>query len=301
VTTSATPTPAELVLVQSRLEELAATLQDPERDALDDLVGGYPLPATRHLSHDEVAGYAQRGWVVLPGLLDAWVGELRAAVAAMIHEPGATVTQRRWAGGAGRSMRDDRAWQGHPAVRAFLRWGPLAAVARTLLGDNGVLLLTGVVALAKEAQCVHGSPWHVDRPNPAIPYDRACHAWVALNDAGPDAGTIQVLSGSQHWGSADYAAALRAEQIAQADHGSPARSGPTSDFVSGIPGLAPTFDGKVVTFDVRRGDIVCFDSRMVHGARGNGTRTTFLALATLWWAGDARSTPAPVPVRFSPR
>jgi len=104
-------------------------------------------------------------------------------------------------------------------------------------------------------------PWHQDLPYWKLNGSQVASVWVPLDDM-PAAASVQYIKGSHKWG------------LFQPRHfvdASPyeGRDLPALPDIDALIASGEVKEADVVRFDVKAGDAVCFDSRIVHGSPGN--------------------------------
>lgn len=117
--------------------------------------------------------------------------------------------------------------------------------------------------------------WHQDQPFWACQGDQICSFWLALTDCSVDSGALEVVLGTDkqmyppEWFQNDENGKRDETLITPAYHE-----------------MRDRFDIK--TWDIRAGDALLFNSKVMHSSRGNHSKTQRrVAYSTRWFGDDA--------------
>jgi phytanoyl-CoA hydroxylase len=203
--------------------------------------------------------YARDGFVLVEGVLTG------AECATLDAEAKRILRER---GGPGASIQVD-ASLGSAICRGLADDDRLLAILGALMPD-GIMFLSDRIA-AKSASARFGTPWHSDtrywpgtRPKISL--------WIALDDVAPDDGALVVVRGShlQDWASRHVV--------------TPGVN--VGEFPFELaPGQWPA--EREVTCAVRRGDVIVFDDRLIHGTRPNRSGRDRYAIISVYHAPGA--------------
>lgn len=171
---------------------------------------------------------------------------------------------------------DYATWQDVPEYRRVVFESGLAQLARTLMGSKTSRIFHEH-ALVKEPGTSLRTPWHHDQPYYCVDGDENVSFWIPL-DPVPAAAGLRFLAGSHRWdrwfiprGFADHVPYVQPQ-----DHYE----------------LVPDFDSelgrhRVLSWDVRPGDLLAFHFRTVHDAAGNNHGRRRRAVSLRWLGDDA--------------
>ena len=233
-----------------------------------------PAPAT---AAERRAVFAQRGAVVVPGLLDRdWCARLHTAVERCQASPS------QFYGvlsppGEPKVDSDLFRWFDDPDIAEVTHSGPLPALGAELCGAEAAVLIEDQW-FCSEPSAASRSPWHQDHPYYNLDRPFAT-VWVTLDDVSADA-ALRVVERS-HAAGVTYA---------------PIEFSSSTTTIGGASELAPVPDVDsdperfpVTTWDLKAGDAVAIDSRMLHatGVREVADRP-FRRLSTRYAHPDTR-------------
>lgn len=208
---------------------------------------------------DDVATYARDGVVCLRGLLDAcWIGRALAGLERQNANPGPLSQSFPARNGKGSFVSHLHGWRHDLDIRAVALESPLATSVATIMCEPELRLFYDQ-SFTKEAGANTPTPWHHDLTFWPVTGGPLASAWIALDPVNTESGAVHFLAGS-HRDAARY-------RPTQPDSPNTMRMANMK-----LP-LAP--DGwaappdRLLAFDMAPGDVLIFDARTLHGARGN--------------------------------
>ena len=234
----------------------------------------------------EIEAFRRDGVVVLRGVFADWVEVMRAGVARNMAEPGPYASDN--AVSEGRFFDDYCNWQRIPEFERVVRESPAAELAARVMQSRRAQFFHDHV-LVKDAGTPKATPWHQDAPYYFVTGGQTVSLWMPLDEVG-DA-SLRFIAGSHRW-------PQMVRPVSWADD---------SDFYDGGQDWAPVPDpdgepdgepdgdldgdpgkNRVLEWPMQPGDVVLFDYRTVHGARGNPGAGRRRALSLRWVGDDAR-------------
>ena len=226
------------------------------------------------ITEAEIDAFQRDGAVVLRGVFRDWVDVMAAGVARNMAEPGPYASEN--AVTEGRFFDDYVNWTRIPEFERIVRDSPAAELAaRAMRSDTAQFFHDHV--LVKESGTPKPTPWHQDGPYYFVEGEQTVSMWIPLDPV--KEASLRMIAGSHKWD-------RMVRPVSWADD---------SDFYEGkqdwIPVPDPDADPgdmTVLEWPMEPGDVVLFDFRTVHGARGNLTKTTRRALSLRWVGDDAR-------------
>ncbi|WP_443749960.1 phytanoyl-CoA dioxygenase family protein [Asticcacaulis solisilvae] len=221
------------------------------------------------------APYTETGLACLRRVADAGqVARLRM-VADEVAEGG-----RRMVATNGEALPATYLWLTHPACEAALFDLALARLAAGLMGSRTARLFYDEI-IAKPPGASRPTRWHQDASHWCVAGEQVCTLWLALDDVGAEDGAVRYIPGSQASG-----------RIFR----------PWDGAAGDVPPPEAAFERMdSLSFDLRAGDAVVHQARVVHGSFANTAgRHTRRAYVTRWLGDDAvyhwRGFDMPVPV-----
>eukprot|EP00930_Biecheleria_cincta_P084004 TRINITY_DN73506_c0_g1_i1.p1 TRINITY_DN73506_c0_g1~~TRINITY_DN73506_c0_g1_i1.p1 ORF type:complete len:361 (+),score=34.25 TRINITY_DN73506_c0_g1_i1:71-1084(+) len=228
------------------------------------------------VTEDHVAAYTTDGIVHLPGIFDPeWVDRMREAFSAAMENPGpyaeymsSGVTWNNLFEDGAHRRKDlelfqdqlffEEAEQRVPAWASIVRDSPAAAISARLMGSATATFFYAHLIL-KCGGADKPIPWHQDLPYWKVDGAQVGSVWVALDDM-PFSASVRYIRGSHRWG------LYRPAHFVDA---SPYEGRDDLPLLPNIEELAASGEAEVLAFEVKAGDAVCFDARIVHGSPGN--------------------------------
>ncbi|MEN0040212.1 MAG: phytanoyl-CoA dioxygenase family protein [Pseudomonadota bacterium] len=223
------------------------------------------------VSKETVETFRRDGVTVIRDALDeAWLERLCDAVETNMAEPGPYGANHAGEGGA--YFGDYVNWKRIPAFIDVARDGPLGELAGKLMGAKRVQFFHEHV-LVKEPNNTSATPWHQDMPYYCVAGEQTVSVWVPLDDV-DEAQSLNFLKGS-HRGATTYVP--RRFKTLEPLEGDTTAYQPFPEIEADDPGI--------VSYGVRRGDVLAFDFHTLHDAPPNPTPTRRRA-ASFRFTGD---------------
>ncbi|MEX0349484.1 MAG: phytanoyl-CoA dioxygenase family protein [Paracoccaceae bacterium] len=233
------------------------------------------------LTQSDIDTYQHDGVVVIRGLFDGYVDQLRAGVAANMEAPGPYASENEKAGETGRFFDDYCNWTRIAPFREVIETSPAAEVAADLMRSTRVQMFHDHV-LVKEPGTSMVTPWHQDGPYYFVHGQQTVSFWAPLDPV--DEATLRCVIGSHSW----EKEVLPTRWVTQ--------EGYFPDEGQYLPVPDPDADGMpVAEFAMEPGDAVAFNFRTLHGARGNTSASRRRAFSLRLVGDDARYVERPGP------
>ncbi|CAE8582512.1 unnamed protein product [Polarella glacialis] len=226
------------------------------------------------VTSDDVQAYQRDGVVQLRGAFGPdWVAYMRQAFDEAMDRPGkyaefigeGVTRTNLFSEGADRRKVEmfqdqvfyEEALERVPAWAAVAETSPAAAIIARLMESDTVSFFY-MHPILKRGGAQQAIPWHQDLPYWKVDGRQIGSVWIALDDM-PLSASVQYLSGSHAWGLfrprhfVDHTPYEGRDEPALPDIESMLREGRT----------------RALAFEVKAGDALCFDARVVHGSLGN--------------------------------
>ncbi len=244
--------------------------------------------ALRDLTDDEVASFERDGVVCCPAVIpEVWLERVGAAIERNLAAPSAvgefiSLPERGY-------LNDIFMWLTDDDYRAFVLESPAAALARRVLGSDGVTFFYDQV-FVKEAGAEVPTPWHHDLTFWPVVGDQVCSIWMPLDPVTRESSGLEYVRGSHRWPNR-YKAITPDHNAFMVD---PALEDPPD-----VDADRTAYD--LVSWPMEPGDVLIFHPLIVHGSSGNehGSRRR-RALATRWFGDGVRYDPRPATMPLPP-
>lgn len=225
--------------------------------------------------------FERDGAVCIRGAMGDWLDLIVEGIDENLERPGPYAAENDVAPGDGRFFDDYCNWQRIPPFERVAKESPAADIAQFLMGGSAVQFFHDHV-LVKEPGTSKPTPWHSDNPYYFVEATKTVSLWIPV-DPVTSATSLRVIAGSHRW-EADVFPVSWADDSAFYD-------GTTVDGETYRPVPDPANDPDehdVLEWDLEPGDLVAFDFRAAHGARGNERSTRRRVLSLRFVGDDAR-------------
>lgn len=234
------------------------------------------------VSSEEIEHFHRDGAVCIRGLLRGWEDVIAAGIERNIREPGPYAADYLSADQTGRFFDDYCNWTSIPEFEQVIRESPAASAAAALMKSKTAQFFHDHV-LVKEPGTAKATPWHQDSPYYFVGGEQTVSFWIPI-DPVKDA-TLRLIAGSHLWDKPVLPVRWVNDEKFYGDAG---------DYLP-IPNPDEDDSLRVVEWQMEPGDVVAFDFRTVHGARGNPTGARRRVLSLRWMGDDARYIARPGP------
>ena len=221
------------------------------------------------MTDDQISSFQRDGAVVVRGVFADWIDVMAEGVAANMAAPGEYASEN--AVSEGRFFDDYCNWTRIPAFEDVVHNSPAAELAATAMRSQSAQFFHDHV-LVKEPGTPKPTPWHQDAPYYFVEGQQTVSLWIPLDPVRE--ASLRFIAGSHKWD-------RMVRPVSWADD---------SDFYDKgdwMPVPDPD-DAEVLEWAMEPGDVVLFDYRTAHGARGNSSQTRRRALSLRWVGDDAR-------------
>ncbi len=228
------------------------------------------------ITNEQVHDFQRDGAVMIKNVMTDWVDVMRAGVARNMEYPSEYASENDVLEGQGRFFDDYCNWLRIPEFLQVVQESPASEIAAKSMQSTTAQFFHDHV-LVKESNTLKPTPWHQDSPYYFVEGTQTVSMWMPLdrvNDA-----TLRLLAGSHKW-----------EKMVR-----PVSWSDDSDFYDSNMGWSAVPDPdknhtnhRILEWEMDPGDIVLFDFRTVHGARGNLNSNRRRALSLRWLGDDAR-------------
>lgn len=243
----------------------------------------------RHLTAEEIAGYREVGVVHVRGAVSShWIETMLRRIDARMKRVGKWGGDSNPGGSEGRFLHDRYMWPEDEGFRDFAFNSGVARLAAQAMGSRTARLYFDQI-FVKEPQTREAFFWHQDLPYWPMSGQLICSAWVTFSDVDVESSALEFVKGSDKLGK------LYRPVMPEGVEG----AGGTDFIGASDQEDIPDFDTErdrheIISFDMKAGDALIFNTRIVHSSRGNLHKTRRrVALSTRWLGDDAIWDPRP--------
>lgn len=247
-----------------------------------------PCVSGRELSAREIETYQSEGVVHVPASVDPeWVERMLGAADRQLAKPGSWVQDTNPGGSEGRFLHDRYLWPTEPDFRAFVFESGVARLAAQAMRSTTARIYFDHL-FVKEPNTNEEFFWHQDLPYWPFSGTQICSVWLALTDADVSSSALEFVRGSHTWGK-------WYKPVLPGGDDSELAEWIGKSYEEDIPDFnALRDDFEFLTFDVKAGDSLIFNTAIAHTSHGNLSRDRRrVALSTRWLGDDARWDPRP--------
>jgi len=237
------------------------------------------------ITPEQIESFEQDGAVLVPGLLADWVSVIEAGIERNMRERGSYASEGVAAGGSGSFFDDYCNWQRIAEFREVVEHSPAAQAAAKLMRSATAQFFHDHV-LVKEPGTQKVTPWHQDSPYYFVDGAQTVSFWIPIDPV--KEATLRLIAGSHRW----------PKPVLPVRWLNDANFYDSKDDYLPVPDPDHDASLRVVEWHMQPGDVVAFDYKTVHGARGNLAPTRRRVLSLRWVGDDARY--AERPGRTSP-
>lgn len=244
----------------------------------------------RNLSPEEIASYRDAGVVHVRGAISPeWTARMFDKISDHLSGLGTFSGDTNPGSMTGRFVHDRYMWPTDKDFRAYALESGIAKLCAQAMGSQTARLYFDQI-FVKEPETHERFFWHQDLPYWPMGGTQIASAWVTMTDVDADASALEFVLGSDKLGKL-YRPVMpegteqdESIQFIGKDNDQPE---------------IPDFDSErakynIVSFDMKAGDALIFNTRIVHSSRGNASKTRRrLALSTRWLGDDAIWKPRP--------
>lgn len=235
------------------------------------------------LSRKQISAFQNDGVIMIKGLLKDWVDQIRAGIERNMSDPGPDSHQYVGGDEKGGFFGDYCNWQRITEFQDVIRNSDAGMVAAQLTKSKNIQVFHDHV-LVKEPGTAMATPWHQDAPYYFVEGDQTVSFWSPM-DPVKDA-ALRCVAGSHRWEKP-----VLPERWSSGDGFFPNED----DYMP-----VPDPDADPEKYDVREwemepGDVVAFNYKTLHGARGNSSSNRRRAFSLRLMGDDARYITRPGP------
>jgi ectoine hydroxylase-related dioxygenase (phytanoyl-CoA dioxygenase family) len=228
------------------------------------------------ITKSHIEAFEADGAVLINGLFRDWVDTIRAGIERNMAEPGPYAAENLKAGESGRFFDDYCNWNRIPQFEEVVRNSAAGEAAAELMRSRQVQVFHDHV-LVKEPGTSKSTPWHQDSPYYFVDGLQTVSFWSPMDSV--KEASLRCVAGSHRW----EKPVLPTRWLSEKDFY------PDSDQYIPVPDPdADTDRYRILEWEMEPGDAVAFHFKILHGARGNHSKTRRRAFSLRLVGDDAR-------------
>jgi|TARA_B110000914_G_scaffold224785_1_gene243593 ectoine hydroxylase-related dioxygenase (phytanoyl-CoA dioxygenase family) len=235
------------------------------------------------ISKQQITEFDTKGVVFLDNYFSkAWIEKLKIGIGKNILNPGKE--KRVWSkeSEGQYTFYDSDNWRKIPEYREFVEKSSMKNVAAKLLNTQKVNFFFDAI-FVRSAGVKFSTPWHQDEPYWSVEGYNTVSIWMPLVDVRKES-ALAFVPGSHRWG----------KKFRQQDFGelNPENEEKVNNVTFDsewevIPDIDNERDKyKVISWNMKAGDCVAFNARIIHGGGGNLLPNKDLKVFNTQWLGD---------------
>lgn len=243
----------------------------------------------RNLTPQEIRAYQQDGVVhVSQAVATEWIDKMIGRIDERMKHVGKWGGDSNPGGKNGRFLHDRYMWPEDEGFRDYAFNSGLARLAAQAMRSDTARLYFDQI-FVKEPETHEAFFWHQDLPYWPFSGTQICSAWVTFTDVNVDSSALEFVKGSDRTGK------LYKPVMPEGVEGQDSVKFIGSSDQEDIPDFNTLRDQyEIISFDMKAGDALIFNTRIAHSSRGNSSKTIRrIALSTRWLGDDAIWDPRP--------
>ncbi|MFM6853810.1 MAG: phytanoyl-CoA dioxygenase family protein [Sphingopyxis sp.] len=242
----------------------------------------------RQLSAEEIQSYQELGVVHVKGAISPeWAGRMLEKITTHMAGLGAFSGDTNPGGTTGRFVHYRYMWPNDDDFRAYAFESGIGALAAQAMQSTTARLYFDQI-FVKEPETHERFFWHQDLPYWPMDGQQICSAWVTMTDVDAQSSALEFVIGSDKIGT------LYKPVMPEGTEGDASVQFAAQE--NDLPEI-PDFERerakhRIISFKMKAGDALIFNTRIVHSSRGNESKTVRrVALSTRWLGDDAKWKP----------
>ena len=227
----------------------------------------------RDVSAQEISAFGRDGVAHLPAFVDfGTCARLLRAADARKAQPGPHSSEMA-PGGTFWEERGSHLL--NPDLHDFVFQSRLAEVAGKVLQTREVRFYFDHLFMLEADTAKDSYYWHQDQPYWSCDGAQLCSFWLALTDCRVDSGALEFVLGTD-----------RGKQYLPTPFGDEKDVSISADYEPNPPYHDLRDQYRIVSWDIRAGDAILFNARIMHSSRGNHSKTQRRVAYSTRWIGD---------------
>ena len=227
------------------------------------------------LASDQIKKYEQDGVIIIRDIFKPWINTLREGFEKVLKKPSPHARENINKGEEGRFFEDYCNWQRIPEFIDFIKKSPAAQIVSEATKSKSVQVFHDHI-FVKEPGTTKQTPWHQDMPYYCIDGNDTGSYWIPLDEVTKE-NSLKLILGSHKWDKLVRPTKWSNDKPWYKDK---------TDFMD-MPDIN-SIDNEIMTPDLKLGDAILFNFKIVHGASGNNSKNRRRAFSMRFIGDDVR-------------
>jgi len=228
----------------------------------------------KYLSDLEIDSYQKQGAILIKNIFNPWINLLRAGFEKVLLEPGPHAREN-VKHEEGRFFEDYCNWQRISEFKKFAEESPAAQIVAEATGSKSIQLFHEHI-FVKDPGTSKETPWHQDMPYYCVDGNSTGSFWIPLDNVDQE-NNIKLILNSHKWPKLIRPTKWSNDQSWYKDE---------TSFMD-LPSIE-TFQKDILIPELKLGDAVLFNFKIVHGSSGNNTSKSRRAFSMRFLGDDVR-------------
>ena len=228
-----------------------------------------------NLTENQILDYEKNGAIIIKDLFRPWINTLRAGFEKILKNPGPHARENVDEVGEGRFFEDYCNWQRIPEFIKFINESPGAKIVAQATRSKSIQVFHDHIFF-KDTGTSKSTPWHQDMPYYCVDGENTGSYWIPLDEVTKD-NTLNLILGSHKW--------PKLVRPTKWSNDEPWYKNKT-DFMD-MPNIN-SIDNEIMAPELKLGDAVLFNFKIVHGSPGNNSENRRRAFSMRFIGDDIR-------------
>ena len=227
------------------------------------------------LNLKQIDSYKEDGAIIIKDIFKPWINILREGFEKVLKNPGPHSRENTNINENGRFFEDYCNWDRIEEFKKFVNESPAAQIVSEATNSKSIQVFHDHV-FVKEPSTSKATPWHQDMPYYCVDGDDTGSYWIPLDEVNKE-NTLKLILGSHKW--------PKLVQPTKWSNDKPWYKN-KNDFME-MPSVEK-FKNKIMIPDLKLGDAVLFNFKIVHGSTGNNTSKSRRAFSMRFIGEDVK-------------
>ena len=211
-----------------------------------------------YLNKEQIDCYKRDGAIIVRDVFEPWIETLKIGFEKVLEKPGIHARENVTDNNAGRFFEDYCNWQRIPEFKKCIEQSPGAQIVGEATGSKSIQVFHEHIFI-KDPGTDKRTPWHQDMPYYCVEGEDTGSYWIPLDPISKE-NTLQILLGSHKWPKLVRPTKWSNDQLWYEND---------TEFMD-MPNIE-TVKKNIMIPDLKIGDAVLFNFKIVHGSPGNTT------------------------------